>query len=75
MASDPTQGDEDPTKHRWAEQLYAGYLVCLGAAIAEDKQTTPSDNVNKPNKMMRHKEVKIIIRFPQRRLPKETWCR
>ena len=50
-AFDPTQGDEDPTKHWRAEQLYARYLVCLGAAIAEDEQTTAYDNVNKPKKM------------------------
>ena len=51
-ASDPTQGDEDPIKHRWAEQLYVGYLVYFGTARVEDTQTNSSDNVNKPNKMM-----------------------
>ena len=43
--SDPTQSDEDPIKHRRAEHLHGGYLVALGAATAEDKQTTASDNI------------------------------
>ena len=53
MVSNLTQSDEDPKKYRRAKQLYAGYLVCLGAAIVEDEQTTASNNVNKPNKMTR----------------------
>ena len=34
MASNTTQGDQDPTKHRRAERLYVGYLVYLGDARA-----------------------------------------
>ena len=73
-ASNPTKSDEDLIQHRRAERFYAGYLVCLGAAIAEGNQTINSDNVNKPTKWRDNREVKIIVGFPQWRLPKATWC-
>ena len=37
------QIDENQKKSRQAEQLYGGYLVRLGAARAENKQTTTSN--------------------------------
>ena len=41
------ENGETQKKHRRAERLYGGHLVCSGAAMAESKQTTAFDQNQK----------------------------